>query len=115
MSWITSHSANARRIVPTCSGAFILAACGLLDKRRAVTHGSVSNKLAKLYPQIKVESDPIFIQDGPIWTSAGVTAGIDLALSLVQQDLDHKTALNIAKKSRKFYEKFRRTQSNSAI
>ena len=97
LSWVASHSVNARRVVSICSGAFILAACGLLDNRRAVTHWSVTSEFSHCYPNVKVERDPIFIQDGSVWTSAGVTAGIDLALALVEDDLGHKISLEIAK------------------
>ncbi|MCW7760661.1 GlxA family transcriptional regulator [Photorhabdus luminescens] len=96
-NWLKEHASLARRIVSVCSGAFILAACGLLDGRRVVTHWSSCAELARRYSKLRVECDPIFIQDGPVWTSAGVTAGIDLALALLEEDLGHKLALDVAR------------------
>lgn len=96
LSWLTANAAHSRRVVSICSGAFLLAACGLLNGRRAVTHWSVCSELAQQYPQVQVEHDPIFIQDDQFWTSAGVTAGIDLALALVSDDLGHQLALKAA-------------------
>lgn len=97
VAWLNKQAPRAHRVVSICSGAFLLAACGILDGRRAVTHWSVSGELAQKYPQVTVETNPIFIQDGPIWTSAGVTAGIDLALALVSNDLGHRLALEVAR------------------
>ena len=95
--WLKRHIPLARRVVAVCGGAFLLAAYGILDGRRAVTHWSECAKLAQEYPQIAVENNPIFIQDGSVWTSAGVTAGIDLALALISDDLGHKLALEVAR------------------
>jgi transcriptional regulator GlxA family with amidase domain len=75
----------------------MLAAAGLLDGRRAVTHWAHCDDLARCYPAVRVESDPIFVNDGMIWTSAGVTAGIDLALALVEGDLGRTVALEVAR------------------
>ena len=80
-----------------CTGAILLAASGLLDGRRAATHWSFCADLARRFPAVRVEPDPIFIQDGPAWTSAGVTAGIDLALALVEEDLGRTVALAVAR------------------
>jgi len=77
--------------------AFILAAAGLLDGRRAATHWKYCAKLAQRFPAVHVEPDPIFVCDGPVWTSAGVTAGIDLALALVEEDLGRSMALAVAR------------------
>ena len=96
VAWLKKRAAQAHRVVSICSGAFLLAACGMLDGRRAVTHWSVCEELAHKYPQVTVETNPIYIQDGPIWTSAGVTAGIDLALALIGSDLGHPLALEVA-------------------
>ncbi|CAI0883721.1 L-rhamnose operon regulatory protein rhaS [Serratia proteamaculans] len=96
-AWLKTYTSGSRRIVSICNGAFLLASCGLLDGRRAVTHWSVCAELAQSYPLVIVENDPIFIQDGPIWTSAGVTAGIDLALALINDDFGHKLALEVAR------------------
>jgi transcriptional regulator GlxA family with amidase domain len=97
IEWITRASATARRTASVCTGAFLLARAGLLDGRRATTHWASAEHLARLYPRVTVEPDPIFLRDGPIWTSAGVTAGMDLALALVEEDLDRDAALAIAR------------------
>jgi len=78
---------KARRLASVCTGAFALARCGLLDGRRATTHWRFAAQLQKDYPAIQVESDLIYIKDGELWTSAGITAGIDLALALIEEDL----------------------------
>ncbi|AVA25949.1 helix-turn-helix domain-containing protein [Rhizobium sp. NXC24] len=97
IDWIRRRSASARRIASVCSGAFLLAEAGLLDGRRAVTHWNRCREFSKRFPNVRLEPDPIFIQDGNIWTSAGVTAGIDLALALVEADLGRKLALAVAR------------------
>ena len=86
LAFVRAAAARARRVASVCSGAFILAAAGLLDGRRTTTHWSRAAELARAYPQITVEPDRIFIREGAIWTSAGITAGIDLALALVAED-----------------------------
>lgn len=88
---------TCRRLASVCTGAFLLAAAGLLEGRRAVTHWQHCQKLATQYPGIKVEIDPIFIQSGPIWTSAGITAGLDMALAMVEEDQGRAHALTIAR------------------
>ncbi len=88
---------HARRIVSVCTGTFILAETGLLDGRRAVTHWAHCQRLANQYPQIRVEADPIFIKDNDVYTSAGVTAGMDLALALVEEDHGRDIALAVAR------------------
>ncbi|MFG1677406.1 GlxA family transcriptional regulator [Micromonospora sp. NPDC049282] len=95
--WLRAHAAEARRVVSVCSGAFVLAEAGLLAGRRATTHWRVCGTLARRYPDVQVDPEPIFIRDGPIATSAGVTAGIDLALALVEEDLGRDVALTIAR------------------
>ena len=97
VDWVRAAVGRARRVASVCSGAFLLAAAGLLDGRRAVTHWNSCDELASLFPGIRVESDPIFIRDDPIWTSAGVTAGVDLALALVEADHGAEVARAIAK------------------
>jgi transcriptional regulator GlxA family with amidase domain len=87
-----------RRVAATCTGAFILAEAGLLDGRRATTHWYHARDLQRQYPKIKVEEDRIFIVDGPVWTSAGMTAGIDLALAMVEKDLGADVARAVARK-----------------
>jgi transcriptional regulator GlxA family with amidase domain len=88
----------SRRVVAPCTGAFILAEAGILDGRRATTHWFFARELKARFPKVKVEEDRIFITDGPIWTSAGMSAGIDLALAMVEQDLGGEIARAVAKK-----------------
>jgi len=95
--WITGRAAAARRIASVCSGAFLLATAGLLNGRRAVTHWQRCAEFARRFPAVHLEPDPIFVRDGHIWTSAGVTAGIDLALALVEADLGRPVALAVAR------------------
>ena len=95
--WLLATSALARRTVSVCTGAFVLAAAGLLDGRRATTHWTMCEELARRHPEIEVEPDSIFVRDGPVGTSAGVTAGIDLALALVEEDLGPDLALAVAR------------------
>ena len=97
LAWIAAASRRSRRTASVCTGAFALAAAGLLDGRRATTHWSAASALARAYPLVDVDADPIFIRDGEVWTSAGVTAGMDLALALVEDDLDREAALTIAR------------------
>jgi transcriptional regulator GlxA family with amidase domain len=97
VDWIAQAASTARRTASVCTGAFVLAAAGLLDGRRATTHWASAAELAARYPAIEVDPEPIFLRDGPIWTSAGVTAGMDLALALVEEDLDREMALQIAR------------------
>jgi len=97
IAWVQTRAKRARRVASVCTGAFLLAASGLLDGRRAVTHWSFCAELARRFPKVRVESDPIFLRDGPVWSSAGVTAGIDLALALVEQDLGSAIALAVAR------------------
>jgi transcriptional regulator GlxA family with amidase domain len=89
---------DARRVTSVCSGAFVLAAAGLLDGRRATTHWRVCDLLARTFPAVTVEPDPIFVRDGNVFTSAGVTAGMDLALALVEDDHGRDLALSIARR-----------------
>jgi len=95
--WCQHHAARSRRVASVCTGAFLLAASGLLNNRRVVTHWSHCDELARCYPALHVESDPIYIRDESIWTSAGVTAGIDLALAFVEDDLGRDLALDVAR------------------
>jgi transcriptional regulator GlxA family with amidase domain len=97
VDWVRARAGEARRAASVCTGAFLLAAAGVLDGRRAVTHWSFCAELARRFPAVRVEADPIFVRDGPVWTSAGVTAGIDLALALVEQDLGRAAALAVAR------------------
>jgi transcriptional regulator GlxA family with amidase domain len=88
----------SRRVTSICTGAFALAQAGLLDGRRATTHWYHARELQRRFPKVKMEEDRIFIIDGPMWTSAGATAGLDLALALVEKDLGEEAARSVAKK-----------------
>ena len=90
-------AARADRVASVCTGAYVLAAAGLLDGRRATTHWSWCDDLQSRHPAVTVERDPIFVVDGPVRTSAGVTAGMDLALALVEEDLGPRVALEVAR------------------
>jgi transcriptional regulator GlxA family with amidase domain len=85
-------------VASVCSGAFVLAAAGLLDGRRATTHWSACDLLARLHPSVTVDPDPIYVRDGDVYTSAGVTAGMDLALAMVEDDLGRDVALAVARR-----------------
>lgn len=95
--WIARTARRTRRTASVCTGAFLLAEAGLLDGRRATTHWSRCAELAERFPAVRVDPDPIFVRDGAVATSAGVTAGIDLALALVEEDLGAVTARAIAR------------------
>jgi transcriptional regulator GlxA family with amidase domain len=95
--WLRDSASLARRVVSVCTGAFLLAEAGLLTGKRATTHWAFGADLARRFPDVCVDSEPIFIRDGAIATSAGVTAGIDLALALVEEDIGRDAALAIAR------------------
>ncbi|MGR9105429.1 MAG: GlxA family transcriptional regulator [Gammaproteobacteria bacterium] len=97
LNWVRAMSTRVRRLVSVCTGAFLLAEAGLLDGRRATSHWAWCDRLAADYPAIIVEPDRIFLRDGPVLTSGGVTSGIDLALSLVEEDLGREQALLTAR------------------
>lgn len=97
VNWLRVRAAKARRVASVCTGAFLLGAAGLLDGRRAATHWAYCAELARKFPAARVEADPIFVRDGTLWTSAGVTAGVDLALALVEEDLGRALALKVAR------------------
>lgn len=98
LAWLRRAAARSDRVTSVCSGAFVLAEAGLLDGRRATTHWSVCDAMAERYPTVEVDPDPIYVRDGDVWTSAGVTAGMDLALALVEEDLGRDVALAIARR-----------------
>ena len=98
LAFLRAAPARTRRVASTCTGAFILAEAGLLDGRRATTHWNHARALQARYPKARIEEDRIFISDGPIWTSAGMTAGIDLALAMVEQDLGADITRTVARK-----------------
>ena len=95
--WVRGVSKSARRIGSVCSGAFVLAHAGLLDGRRVTTHWNSIDRFAAQFPDIEVELDAIYVKDGSIYTSAGVTAGMDLALALVEEDFGRRIALKVAR------------------
>ncbi len=97
VSWVAHAAPRMERLAALCTGSFFLAEGGALDGRRATTHWSFAERLRKKYPRVKVDSDAIFIHEGNIWTSAGVTAGMDLALALVEEDFGREIALEVAR------------------
>ncbi|MER5307418.1 DJ-1/PfpI family protein [Streptomyces sp. NPDC002773] len=97
IDWLRTHAPAAGRLVSVCTGALLLAEAGLLDGHRATTHWATCDHLARGYPEVEVDPDPIFVRDGRLSTSAGVTAGIDLALALVEEDLGRDVALTVAR------------------
>lgn len=96
LAWIRRASRKVRILGSVCSGAFVLAAAGLLEGRRAATHWSACDRLARAYPRVDVDPNAIFVRDGKVWTSAGVTTGIDMALAIVEEDLGREVANAIA-------------------
>ena len=97
LAWLVRMAPRVRRLGSVCTGTFILAAAGLLEGKRATTHWASCDALAKAHPRVRVESDPIFVRDGRIYTSAGVTAGMDLALAMVEEDFGRHVALGVAR------------------
>lgn len=100
---VRAQAGSVRRICSVCSGAYLLAAAGLLDGRRATTHWRRAEDLARLFPRIAVEPDAIHVRDGHVWTSAGITAGIDLALALIAEDLGEAIARRVAQEMVVYY------------
>ena len=103
LTWVRAAAVSSRRIASVCSGAFVLAEAGLLDGRRATTHWSRAADLARRFPAVRVEPDRIFVRDGKVWTSAGITAGIDLALALIAEDEGETLARAVARQLVVFY------------
>ena len=97
LRWLARMAPRVRRLASVCSGTFLLAEAGLLDGRRVTTHWRGCDELARRYPALTVERDPIFVRDGTVYTSAGVTAGMDLALALVEEDHGRQLALRVAR------------------
>ena len=95
--WIRSAARRSRRVTSVCSGAFLLARAGLLEGRRCTTHWASTAELARRHPELTVDPNPIFVRDGDVWTSAGVTSGMDLSLALVEEDLGRDIAVEIAR------------------
>jgi transcriptional regulator GlxA family with amidase domain len=97
LTWLRAGRQRARRCGSICTGAFVLAAAGLLDGRRATTHWAMAEELGRRYPRVAVDADRIFVRDGSLYTSAGVTAGIDLALGMIEEDHGRTLALRVAR------------------
>ena len=97
IKWVAKRAPKCRRVCSVCVGSFMLAAAGLLNGRRAATHWMHTQLLARQYPDVKVEPDAIFVRDGRVWSSAGVTTGIDLALALIEEDSGRETAIAVAR------------------
>ena len=95
---LRASAVNTRRVCSVCTGAFVLAAAGLLNGRRAVTHWGSCDLLRSRYPDVSVADDAIYLRDGSIWTSAGVTSGIDLALALIEEDRGRQEAIRVARR-----------------
>ena len=97
IAYVQNALAKSRRLASICTGAYVLAEAGILDGRRATTHWAHARALQKRFPRVRMEEDRIFITDGPVWTSAGMSAGIDLALSMVEKDLGAEVARLVSK------------------
>lgn len=105
VDWIREASTTAKRCASVCTGAFLLAEAGILANRRAVTHWQDVKEFQRRYPDVHVQDDAIYVKDGKVATSAGITAGIDLCLSLVEEDLGRVLALNVAKRLVMFHKR----------
>lgn len=97
LDWLRGQCSAARRVASVCTGAFLLAEAGFLSGRQATTHWKSCARLQQRYPDVLVEPNPIYIRDGNVWTSAGITAGIDLTLALIQEDLGRAIAMQVAR------------------
>src|SRR5262249_36588365 len=97
VDWVRNRAGDCRRVCSVCVGSFLLAAAGLLEGRRVATHWMHCALLAERYPAVTVEADAIFVRDGAVWTSAGVTTGIDLALALIEEDVGRQVAMKVAR------------------
>ena len=96
LAWVRAAASAAQRTASICSGAYVLAEAGMLDGRRATTHWNRSADFARRYPQVRLDPDRIYVRDGPVWTSAGITAGIDMSLALIGDDLGEEIARAVA-------------------
>jgi transcriptional regulator GlxA family with amidase domain len=105
LDWLRRTAPRTRRFGSVCSGAFLLASAGLLDGHRVTTHWAVARLLAERYPQVEVDEDAIHVRDGKVRTAAGVTAGLDLALALVEEDLGRDVAMRIASQLVMFFKR----------
>jgi transcriptional regulator GlxA family with amidase domain len=115
IAWVQEAAARARRTASVCSGAYILAEAGLLDGRRATTHWHRCADFARRYPQVRLEPDRIFVRDGDVWTSAGITAGIDLSLALIGEDLGEEVARRVAQQLVVYYRRPGGQSQHSAL
>ncbi|MFI7602268.1 GlxA family transcriptional regulator [Actinoplanes sp. NPDC049681] len=115
ISWIATAAARSRRVTSVCGGAFLLAEAGLLAGRRATTHWAYSADMARRYPDVVVDPKPIFIRDGRFMTSAGVSTGIDMALSLVEEDHGPRLALEVARYLVLFFKRHGEQSQFSAV
>lgn len=97
VDWIARRASVVRRLCSVCTGAFLLAAAGQLSGRRSATHWAWADRLQRLHPEVEVDADALFVQDGAVWTSAGVTAGIDMSLALIEADFGHEIAIQTAR------------------
>ncbi|GAA4498235.1 GlxA family transcriptional regulator [Gluconacetobacter tumulicola] len=105
LDWLRQSAPRNRRFGSVCSGALVLAATGLLDGRRVTTHWAVAEQLARQFPEVRVEVDALHVRDGPLRTAAGVTAGLDLALALVEEDLGREIAKKVASQLVMFFKR----------
>lgn len=105
MAWLRASAVRARRYGSVCTGAFVLAATGLLEGRRLTTHWAAAEPLARAYPSIQVDADALYVRDGKLRTAAGVTAGLDLALALVEEDLGRDIARRVASQLVMFFKR----------
>ena len=97
VEWIAKRAPSVRRLCSVCTGAFLLAAAGKLEGRRVATHWDWAARLQSRHPGVEVDAEPIYIHDGQVWTSAGVSAGIDLTLALIEEDYGHRVAIETAR------------------
>jgi transcriptional regulator GlxA family with amidase domain len=97
IDWVARNAPRARRICSVCTGTFVLAEAGLLDGKRVVTHWQAADALRTQFPALKVEPDAMFVRDDPVWSSAGVSAGIDLALALIQDDCGREIGMSVSR------------------
>ena len=96
LGWVVARHAECRRVATTCMGAFVTAKAGLLEGQRVATHWRYTDELQRQHPEIDVEKDPLFVRSGKMWSAAGVTSGIDLALAMIEEDHDHRIAMQVA-------------------
>ncbi|MEO6102550.1 MAG: GlxA family transcriptional regulator [Pseudoxanthomonas sp.] len=98
IDWVAQRAPSVRRLCSVCTGAFLLAKAGQLDGKKVATHWEWANRLRESHPAIDVDADSIFVRDGTLWTSAGVTAGIDMTLALIEDDFGHQVAIDTARR-----------------